>query len=508
MPNEFDQYSSAKPLLAGYPAWIADEQEQKRIAAYQLYEQIYWTVPETFKLLQRGQETQPIYIPSGKTIVETLHRYMANQMRIIVDPERGEQAQQELATQVMTDLVRRERLYSRFSANKRYGIMRGDWAWQILANPLAEVGARISILPIDPASIFPVYKEGEPDTIIGWHVVDQFLDNDGKYRIRRLTYRKTTEMGGPSPITVEEAVFETDAWGGPNMKEEKLVRVLQPPFTLPSPIDHLPIYNIPNFDEPGALWGSSEMRGLESIMAAVNQSISDEELTLAMDGLGVYATNAGAPLDETTGEDAPWDIGPAKVVEVPAESFFNRITGVTSVMPYQEHLKYLHEQLGLGSGTPAIAQGLVDVTVAESGVALTIQMGPMLFKAGEKELNVTDVTTNLLFDLSKWYIAYEGTAFNSLLEATRWVPVYGDKLPVNKQQEFDNIMAMVGAKTIPLTVAWDMLRKLGIELPENKLMQEGIIEETAAMAAIEMEAMAGRISGELDQGGPPVEENQ
>ncbi len=46
MPLDFDQFSTAKPLLAGFPAWVSDEQEQRRIASYTLYEQIYWGVPE------------------------------------------------------------------------------------------------------------------------------------------------------------------------------------------------------------------------------------------------------------------------------------------------------------------------------------------------------------------------------------------------------------------------------------------------------------------------------
>ena len=499
MPNEFNQWSTAKPLLSAYQSW-APAEDRDRIAAYQLYEQIFWSVPETFKLMQRGNDAQPIYVPAGRVIVETMNRYVANKMQVVADPAFGDTTQQALATHVWTDLALRERVYSKFNANKRYGIMRGDWAWQILADPLKPPGSMVSIMPIDPAALFPIYNLETLDTI-GWHIVEQILDDDGKYRISRLTYRKVTGVGGPSPITMEHAIFESDAWGGPGM-DEKQVRVITPPITLPQPIDDLPIYIIPNFEEPGAMWGSSEMRGMESLLAAINQGISDEELALAMDGLGVYATNAGAPIDADTGEDLPWSIGPAKVVEVPEDAFFNRVSGITSITPMQDHLKYLHEQVDLASVIPGVAKGKVDVTVAESGIALLLEYGPIIAKAEEKESIITDVLTNLLYNLPKWYVGYEGTVFNSLMEATRWIPIYGQKVPQNTKQAFDDIIALLGAGLISNEVAWDMLRKLGYELPDNATLSSGITKDQQAKATVEADAIGSRLATEIETGGP------
>ncbi len=501
MALESDPYSSAQRLLPGYPAWINDEQEAKRVASYQLYEDIYWTVPDTFKLIQRGSDADPIYIPSGRIIVETLHRYMANHMRLVVDPEFGDDNQKLLATQVMTDFVRRERVYSKFTSNKRYGIMRGDWAFHLYADPDRPEGSRISFFTIDPGSLFPIYNEDNLDEIVGWHIVEQFLAEDGKPYIKRLTYRKETGVGGPSSITVEDAVFEVDAWGGPMMVEEKRVRQLRPPTTLPQPIDQLPIYHIPNFDEPGNLWGSSELRGIERIMASVNQSISDEELILAMEGLGCYSTDAAPPIDEETGEDIPWNLGPGRVVEVPAGSFFNRVSGVHSVIPYQDHLKYLDNSLDLSMGMTAAAKGRTSVDVAESGVALLIELGPMLSRVEEKEQVVTDKVTNMTFDLAKWFVAYEGTAFNSLMEVTRWSPVYGDKIPVNKPKQVEQVikMATTTPPILPLNHAWNALRKIGIELASNEELLQATLEQQAALAGAEADAVASRINGELEE---------
>jgi hypothetical protein len=499
--TDVSPYATAAPLLGQLPAWIADKQEQQRIASYALYEAIYWTVPDTFKLTSRGAEDKPIYIPTGKQIVETINRYTAPHLQIVPDPMFGDPNAQLLATQVWTDLARRERFYSRFNAAKRYGIMRGDWAFHFYANPLREPGSRISIFAVDPGSIFPVYNPQNIDEVIGWDIAEQYIDSDGKARVRKTSYRKVTGTAGPSPITVEDVGCEVDAWGGPGMdpEETKVTEVFLSLTTLPNPIDQLPVYLIPNFETPGDIFGSSEMRGLERIMAAVNQSISDEELALALEGLGVYWTNAGTPVDPETGEDVPWNIGPGRVVELPTEKTFGRINGITSVTPNQDHLKYLHSQIQAAKGMSNVAQGNVDVSIAESGIALLLELGPIIFVAEEKEQTITDVLTNMLFDLAKWYVAYEGTAFNSLVEQTRWVPRYGDKVPPNKAKDVVELLGLYTAGVVSGVYLRQKLRTMGYsDLPEDAILEAQILQEKTARAAIAQDAFGTRTDGEVN----------
>lgn len=501
VPAVLDQYSTAKPLLGSLPQWIADEQERQRIASYALYEAIYWTVPQTFKLMSRGEEDNPIYIPAGRVIVETLHRYLAKSPTFVPNPAFGDTNQQTLATQVMADLAARERLYSRFNMNKRFGIIRGDWMFHLYADPNRPPGSKISVFAVDPASVFPIYNPDNIDEIIGYHIAEQFTDNDGKQYIRRLTYRKQTGQGGPSPIDVTDELYKVDDWGGPGMAQDpKPERTVNPPQTLPSPIDSLPIYHIQNFQEPGTIWGSSEMRGLERLMAAVNQSISDEELSLAMDGLGVYATDAGTPMDEDSGEDVAWNLGPGRVVELPDGKTLERVSGVGAVNPYQDHLAYLHEQMDQTTGMADAAKGLVDVSVDVSGISLAIQMAPLFSRADEKEQVITDVLGNMLFDLGKWYVAYEGTAFNSLIEATRWMPVYQDRIPRNKAAEIDELMTLYGAVPQLLSAEYvrSKLRALGYEdMPDETEMQAQILGETQRSAQITADATGARLDAEM-----------
>lgn len=511
MAGDFTPYSTAEKLITAAPAWVADEIEAQRIGSYMLYEQMYWNVPEAFKVVQRGEDSSPIYVPAARTIVETLHRYLANDMQVVVDPQFGTDQEKQLAAQVWTDFARREKVYSKFNAEKRYGIIRGDWCFYLRADPTRAPGTRISFQTLDPGGLFPIYLEDDLDVIIGWHYVEQYTHDDGKQYLKRTTWRKATGMGGPSAITVEVGVFEVDEWGGPGMDPETVKQISteedMPPVTLPGPIDALPIYNMRNFQQNGTIWGSSELRGLERMLAAINQSISDEELELVLNGLGVYATNAGAPINPETGEEMPWNLGPGRVVEVPMDSKFERVSGTTSIQPLQDHLQYLHDQLDQATGTSAVAKGRVDVSVAESGVAMIIELGPLLARVAEKEQGITDVLTNLLFDLGKWFVAYEGTALSSLMipegavigeaptTGTRWIPKYGPKIPENRQQSFDNIMKMLEQKAIPVNVAWGMLRSLGYDLPEDAVL----LQATAEAQALEADALSGRIGEEIEE---------
>lgn len=486
------QYDTAKILMAGTPAWVSGD-DKYRLGAYNLYEQIYWSKPEAFKLVQRGTESTPIYIPAAKQIVETLHRYLASNMTIIPDPALGSDLERGNALSIINVLFRREKFYSKFVSNKRFGIIRGDWMWHLFADDTKTQGSRMSIFALDPGSYFPVFNPENLDEIIGCHLVEETVEAE-KPAVFRLTYRKTTGKSGPSPISTESAVFEAMAWGQPGTDmEEKLMRVVKPVTNLPNPIDQLPVYHIPHFLEPGTLWGSSEMRGVERLLAAINQGISDEELTLALDGLGLYSTTAGQPID-AQGDPIGWDLGPSRVVEIPEGANFQRVSGVTSVSPYQEHLKYLHEQVDSSSSQPAIAKGIVDVSVAESGIALAIQLGPMLAHAEEKEQIVTDIMTNMLYDLRNWFTAYEGINLGDVV----WIPTYGDKIPINHKQKFAEIIAMLTTPVPLVSTQWARmeLTKLGYTFPDDTELIGQIVEEKMVVGSVEADPFGERTGQE------------
>ncbi len=110
--SDFGPYSTAKPLLGNAATWIADEEEQLRIGAYALYEMIYWTVPDTFKAIMRADNDRPIYIPSGRTIVNTINRYVAPRLDVQIDPIKADGTPADetsvlLAKQVWMDICKK-----------------------------------------------------------------------------------------------------------------------------------------------------------------------------------------------------------------------------------------------------------------------------------------------------------------------------------------------------------------------------------------------------------------
>lgn len=487
--ENFSPYSTAITLSASLPTWM-DPIDASRIAAYQVYEQIYWNVDETFSIVQRGSDSEPIYIPMARTIVDTTNRFLCPKPGFIMDPDAGSDVEQETMRLFLSRTFRRERWWSKFNANKRYGIIRGDWAWHVLANPAKAPGTRIKIEPLDPAAYFPIAHPNDPDKMIGAHIVEQFTNAEGDTFIKRQTYYKGADPlnndGSDTTIYNSIGLFDVEKWQSLN---DSPVTVVKTPTALPPQITAIPIYHVPNIETPGDPFGSSELRGFERIMAAINQGISDEELILALEGLGMYATDGGPPRDET-GKVTNWLLGPGMVVEHGAGSKFERVSGVSSVSPIQDHLKFLVESLKEASATPDAATGKIDVQVAESGISLLLQMGPLLSKVGEREETVTDVHMQMYHDLCRmWIPAYEGLDL-----PVAAIPVFGSPLPENRDAKFKEIMSLFAAQVVDVGWVHTELSKLGY----GNLPDVGTILNERAAFARSTDPFASR----MDETGP------
>jgi hypothetical protein len=494
MTQPITPYSTLEYFWPGtMPSWIQNPLDQQRIMSYQIYEQIYWNVPTTFKLVYRGQEDKPIYIPTARTIIEATARYIAPDFGFAVAPRADVAATMTpeaiaQATQVFTDLFVRERFFSKFTGNKRYGLIRGDWLWHIVADPAKPAGTRISIFPLDPASYFPIFDPDDLDRILGCHIVDTFTEGDDVL-IKRLTYRKAEIVGGP--ITVEEAIFPLDAWEGP---ADKPIRVLRPLGPVPG-ITSLPVYHIKNFEEPANPFGSSELRGVERLLGAINQSVSDEELSLSLEGLGLYATDAPHPTNDK-GEEVDWILGPGRVVEYPPGHSFGRVNGVASVAPYQEHLSYLERKLFQATGVSEAAMGIVDVAVAASGISLQLQFQPMVAKTNEKDQEILAVHAQMFYDLAnQWFPTYESLSFDGLTINPR----IGGKIPIDRVAKFTELNDMMDRKVISTEFYRTEVAKLGYVFPDNIDEQiQADAEAAAALAAPVADAFSQRADGELN----------
>jgi hypothetical protein len=490
MVAAFTPYTTAKALFGSKPSWVPGDLDQERLQSYATYEQIYWAVPDVFRVSLRGSNEQPIYIPSGRTIVNTMNRYTAPNFNVIIQdrvPGTSGESQDTIAARMaISDLMAREAFKSKFNGNKRYGLIWGDWLWHITGDLDKALGSRIRIVALDPSMYFPITEDDDVDRVIGCHLAQETVDVNGDPRVRRLTYRKDSTNPEAPVVTVEDGLFEVDNWAEPDSQP---VQVLKP-VTVLNGITSLPVYHVKNFEEPGNPFGSSEMRGLEVIMGGINQVVSDEDLTLAIEGIGTYWTDAPQPIDPVTKKPTTWKLGPGRVAHIPAGSNMGRLTGASSVQAYGDHYDRLVTSLRQAASTPDIAVGVVDVQVASSGIALALQLGPIVSAAGEKNDLILDTHNQMWFDIiNQWFPAYEETTFTDV--AVRCV--VGDAIPVDRVARTAELNDMLDRHVIDTEFYRAEMRKLGYEFPDD----------IASRVAAEADAIAQRSATSLGSIGEP-----
>lgn len=503
MALDLTPYSTAKPFFGAKETWLPPE-DAERLAAYHLYESIFRNVPEAFKVIQRGSEQNPIYIPSGKTIIEAANRFLAKKWTFATDPKLGTDADRAALSLFMSNLFVREEMYNKFNTQKKWGLVRGDAIWHITADPLKQEGKRISIHTRDPGSYFPISDPVDDSKVIGCHLVDQFDKPDGGGVVtRRQTYRKDPST---KQITYEVTWWESGAWDDREGSGQTLKRADPPPdfvgipaFALPPQITSLPVYHVPNDAMPDAIFGTSELAGLERIIGGVNQAISDEEMALAMEGIGFYATTSGPPVDDE-GNETTWKIGPGWVVEIDPEADFKRVGGVSAeaVKAVLDHVGYLDKTMREASGTPDIAIGRVDAQVAESGIALALQMAPLLSKNEDREPIILGKMDQMLYDIvTMWMPAYE-----SITTPARASSIIGDALPINREKTLAEIIQMVTSTPPIISVEYAqqlISEKLGYEFPAEMLAAI-VTEQTELAKARNADPFMARVVQESEEG--------
>lgn len=447
-PGVMTPYSTVAPLadLTQF-GWVPEE-EQERLSAYDAYEKIYWSYPQAFKLTFYGSNDKPLYIPNGRTIVNETTHYLLKGLNIA--PEGGDL--ESPFGQALTAFLKRERFLSKFHTAKWSGIVRGDWLLHMTADPALPEGRRISIVSVDPSSYFPIWDPDDLDKRIGVDLVETFESiEDGKTYVKRLRYIYVM-VGQIRRVQRQEEILELEGWW--NGKAAKVKRRLLPPELLPEDILAIPVYHFKNIDWQGDPFGGSELKGYESLLGSINQAMSDEELALALDGLGVYATDAPPPTDDNENE-IDWELFPGKVLEVPTGSTFSRVAGIQSVTPMLDHVKHLTEALFESSAT--FRTNAVDVQLAESGVALAIKFSPTLAKLELRDNNGIDLLENLFFDWKGWLKTYEGQDF----EAQEVAVTLGEKLPQNREKLIMELNNMLDRQVITREFYRQQLEQLG-----------------------------------------------
>lgn len=503
-------YSTAVPFfLTAIPTWL-DDYNAQRLASYDLYDDLFSNRPDQ-KLLLRGADDKPIYVPTAKRVINTLARYVGKdwgfEVLSGVNPDgttsTTDGADVEKAKLAFSSLFARENLGAQFSAGKKEWLRRGDWCWFVSADETKPEGSRLSVKCIDPRTYFPMNNDAtDVDRLTGQQIVEETILQDGKtIALKVQTYVKYTDPLHPNyqaatvpdggfPLYYKSEILDLKDWQDPIK-----VKVLQTitPWTFLDGVSALPIYHIKNNEETGNPFGVSDLAGLESIVAGINQAISDEDLAIAMAGLGMYTTDSGAPVDPDTGELVDWQLGPARVVETAVGRVFKRISGVTSIEPSQKHVDYLEEQAYGSNGVNDIALGTRGA-VTESGIALAIRMQPLFDEANLKDQAINGTLTQMFHDLATmWFPEFESLQFGdvSVVSGTS-----EDRLPFDRQEFWNEMLTGYEAGIFPLSfVARNINEKLGYDMTSDEIA-EALADAKAKLTSLD--PFAGRNSAELN----------
>ena len=321
---------------------------------------------------------------------------------------------------------------------------------------------------------------------------------------KRTSYKKVLDANGipTGPISTDVTHWEIGKWDDRNPNNE-LEQVTSPVFdeeemNLPETITQLPIYHWRNSAFQGTSWGTSQLAGLETLLYALNQTLSDEDATIVFQGLGMYVTSSAPPIDATTGEITNWNIGPKQVIEIGTDQTFERVTGVSSMQPFQDHMNYIAEKgMAESAGIPEVAIGRVDVSAAESGISLKLQLLPLLAQNAEKELELINVMDQFHHDITTmWLPGYETETFGNaeIMQEMSVVCVFDDPMPEDRDSEIQEMILLRTSNLILTSMAVEKLQSLGWKYPTTDpdtgeaLDSNGIAKLLSAQAAADASA--------------------
>lgn len=506
-------YATAMPYVVSSSAggWT-DDYDRQRLLSYNLYDDLFANDPSQYRMMLRGTNEKPIYIPTAAKLIKSLARYVgkgwgyscsatiADELSAV---EASTPEQLAMATSAFGNLFNRERLLSVFRAGVPEWLRRGDWLWYVSADPLKREGRRISVRPVDPRRYFPV--NGDPNDmsrLTGQQLIEETILQDGKtLALLVQTWLKSSDPMHPNYETEEPPeghpiVYMVQAYDLADYSDSAKRKPLGHPSNLPMEyiegVSTLPIYHLRNNENTDDPFGHSDLAGLESIMAGINQATSDEDLSLALMGLGMYWTDSGAPVDESTQQATGWKLGPNRVVEVDEGATFSKVTGIDDVTPFQDHIAFMGGEAASTVGLSDVSIGTADGISAESGIALAIKFAPTLDTVRSKNDTLNAVLSQMFFDLKQWFLVFEGWDMGSVdIQSTT---EDGDLLPFNREARWKELMEGVTAGVFTKEYVVDILTKeFGYEFPPDYLTK---LEAAAEMEAASLDPFAARATEE------------
>lgn len=455
--------------------------DRNRAMSYEKYDQIYWNDINQYAIRYLVGEF-PVYVPNARTVVDTTSHYLLKGLTVSAKtPETNKPL-----AEALTQFLKREEFYSTFHSAKQRGVARGDFCLHMTADPDKPEGKRISLNSVHPSKVILDRDPDNDNRIIRAHLIERVPhpQREGEWAVKELVYwyddgdndaddqpdiefpqTNTQDIeedrGGSTRrvMRVERLWATTKPWW--KKDEREIIAVTLPPEELPEPIDCIPVYWFPNLAWDNGPYGFSELRGFERMFQGISQVTSDQGTSLSLEGLGVYATDGGKPVDNN-GQETEWEVGPGKVMEVSNGAYFRRVEGVGSVKPNIDHIDYLEAKIREAQGLSDVALGRVDVQTANSGIALAIKFMPTLAKLDQRDKLGVDRLTQLFYDWQNWYDAYEGSTLEGDIEVT-----IGDKLPTDRTGRINELNNMLDRGVISKKFYRAEMQKLGYDFPDD-----------------------------------------
>ena len=516
--SETSPYATALALGRPRPSYIKNTEDADRVTAYWTYDDIYNNIAEAFAALLRADDDPKSrrYIPFGRALVEATNRYLAKDLTWTASvPATSPTVNPEVIVEVMDWLdaqFKREEFNSKFMESKRVMLRRGDALLQISADPSKAEGTRLRITQLDAAQYFPISDAVDAERTVGAYVITLLTSADAQTTVARreeywrvLNQEQAAALSTPiGQVFYRVTYWEQDGWDdrfpltvadlkpapSPDWIVETPVAALAAVgYPLPAQIQAIPLYHFQNTRTDR--FGYSMLQGIETILAGITQNMSDEDMTVALTGLGVYWTDSGSPRD-AQGNETEWVIAPASVMELSAGKKFGRVDGVTTIQPMLDHVHELGSLAQQTSGTPDIAVGEVDVQVAQSGIALAIKMAPVIAGNKEREVGLKGTLDQFMNDLlNGWAPAYEGRQATGVVVSA----AFGDALPLDREAVIAEMKTLVEAQVIDPEYARQYLsEKLGFQFPED------LGTRMAAAQTAALDAGAARLAADANVG--------
>ena len=152
--------------------------DKARLRSYKLYEDLYFTNTEDYKVILRGQDAEgneqnrPVYIPNAQKIVEGKLGYLCKGFKLTPNKTNTQ------IDEFVSKLLAREAFELKLRSQSRWKLVRGDSIWWITADANKPEGKRISINELDPSTFYPI--EDDEDRLTGCYIVDEVALQNGK----------------------------------------------------------------------------------------------------------------------------------------------------------------------------------------------------------------------------------------------------------------------------------------------------------------------------------------